>query len=50
MPSSSTTIINLSREPGQPAPADIYQGRGAKILKMREEIKKQTIRKRMLQY
>ena len=25
-------------------PADVYHGRGAKILKMREEIKKQTIR------
>ncbi len=29
-------------------PADVYHGRGAKILKMREEIKKQTIRKRRL--
>ncbi len=31
-------------------PADVYNGRGAKILKMREEIKKQTIRKRRLQH
>ena len=31
-------------------PADVYLGRGAKILKMREEIKKQTIRKRRLQH
>ena len=31
-------------------PADVYQGRGAKMLKMREEIKKQTIRKRRLQH
>ena len=31
-------------------PADVYHGRGAKILKMREEIKKQTIRKRRLQH
>jgi transposase InsO family protein len=31
-------------------PADVYFGRGAKILKMREEIKKQTIRKRRLQH
>ena len=31
-------------------PADVYQGRGAKILKMREEIKKQTIRERRLQH
>ncbi|MEO1563208.1 MAG: IS3 family transposase [Pseudomonadota bacterium] len=28
--------------------ADVYHGRGTKILKMREEIKKQTIRKRRL--
>ena len=27
-------------------PADVYHGRGAKILTMREEINKQTIRKR----
>jgi transposase InsO family protein len=33
-----------------PTPADVYHGRGAKILKMREEIKKQTIRKRRLQH
>lgn len=31
-------------------PADVYHGRGAKVLKMREEIKKQTIRKRRLQH
>ena len=31
-------------------PADVYHGRGAKILKMREEIKKQTFRKRRLQH
>ena len=31
-------------------PADVYHGRGAKILKMRKEIKKQTIRKRRLQH
>ena len=31
-------------------PADVYHGRGAKILKMREEIKKQTIRKRRLRH
>jgi transposase InsO family protein len=31
-------------------PADVYNGRGAKILKMREEIKKQTIRQRRLQH
>ena len=31
-------------------PADVYNGRGAKILKMREEIKTQTIRKRRLQH
>ena len=31
-------------------PADVYHGRGAKILKMREEIKKQTIRQRRLQH
>jgi len=31
-------------------PADVYLGRGAKILKMREEIKKHTIRKRRLQH
>ena len=31
-------------------PADVYHGRGAVILKMREEIKKQTIRKRRLQH
>jgi len=31
-------------------PADAYHGRGAKILKMRKEIKKQTIRKRRWQH
>lgn len=31
-------------------PADVYHGRGAKILKIREEIKKQTIIKRRLQH
>lgn len=31
-------------------PADVYHGRGAKILKMREQIKKQTFRKRRLQH
>jgi len=31
-------------------PADVYHGRGAKILKMREEIKTQTIRQRRLQH
>lgn len=29
-------------------PSDVYHGQGAKILKMREEIKKQTIQKRRL--
>ena len=31
-------------------PADVYHGRGAKILKMREEIKTQTIQTRRLQH
>lgn len=31
-------------------PADVYHGRGANILKIREQIKKQTIRKRRLQH
>ena len=31
-------------------PADVYHGRSAKILKVREEIKKQTIRLRRLQH
>lgn len=31
-------------------PADVYVGRGDKILKMREEIPKQTIRNRRLQH
>jgi len=35
---------------GNLTPADVYHGRGAKILKMREEIKKQTIRQRRLQH
>ncbi len=35
---------------GNLTPADVYHGRGAKILKMREEIKKQTIQKRRLQH
>lgn len=35
---------------GNLTPADVYHGSGAKILKMREEIKKQTIRKRRLQH
>ncbi len=35
---------------GNLTPDDVYHGRGAKILKMREEIKKQTIQKRRLQH
>ena len=35
---------------GNLTPADVYHGRGAKILKIREEIKKQTIQKRRLQH
>ena len=35
---------------GNLTPADVYHGRGAKILKIREEIKKQTIRQRRLQH
>jgi len=35
---------------GNLTPADVYHGRSAKILKMREEIKKQTISKRRLQH
>ena len=35
---------------GNLTPADVYHGRGAKILSMREEIKKQTIQKRRLQH
>ena len=31
-------------------PADVYQGRGETILKMREENNKQTIQKRRLQH
>jgi len=31
-------------------PADVYYSRGANILKLRAEIKKQTIRKRRLQH
>ena len=34
----------------QSAPADVYKRRGAKIRKMREEIKTQTIRRRRLQH
>jgi transposase InsO family protein len=34
---------------GNLTPADVYHGRGAKILKMREEIKKQTISRCLLQ-
>ena len=33
---------------GNLTPADVYHGRGAQILKAREEIKKQTIRQRRL--
>ena len=35
---------------GNLTPADVYHGRGERVLKMREEIKKQTIRKRRLQH
>jgi len=35
---------------GNLTPADVYHGRGAQILSMREEIKKKTIRKRRLQH
>lgn len=35
---------------GNLTPTDVYHGRGAKILKRREEIQKQTIRKRRLQH
>ena len=35
---------------GNLTPADVYHGRGTKILKLREEIKKQTISKRRLQH
>ena len=31
-------------------PADVYYGQGSKILKMRKEIKKQTLQKRRLQH
>ena len=31
-------------------PVDVYNGRGEAILKMRKEIKKQTIQKRRLQH
>ena len=30
-------------------PADVYYGQGSKILKMRKEIKKQTLQKRRMQ-
>ena len=35
---------------GNLTPADVYHGRGAQILRAREEIKKQTIRQRRLQH
>ena len=35
---------------GNLTPADVYYGRGPQILKMREEIKKQAIRKRRLRH
>ena len=35
---------------GNLTPTDVYHGRGVKIPKMREEFKKQTIRKRRLQH
>jgi hypothetical protein len=35
---------------GNLTPADVYHGRGAKTLRMREEIKQQTIWKRRLQH
>lgn len=35
---------------GNLTPADVYHGRGAHILSMRREIKKQTTRKRRLQH
>jgi len=35
---------------GNLRPADVYHGRGAQILKAREEIKKETIRQRRLQH
>lgn len=35
---------------GNLTPVDVYHGRGAQILKAREEIKKQTIRQRRLQH
>jgi putative transposase len=37
------SLVNLT-------PADVYHGRGAQILKTREEIKKHTIRQRRLQH
>ncbi|NOE36208.1 transposase [Ruegeria sp. HKCCD7318] len=36
--------------PVNPTTADVYYGRGAKILKMRERIKQQTIQKHQLQH
>jgi hypothetical protein len=39
----SARLVNLT-------PADVYHGRGAQILKAREEIKKHTIRQRRLQH
>ncbi|WP_068114774.1 hypothetical protein [Pseudoruegeria marinistellae] len=44
---------NNRRDPeslGNLAPADVYRGRGAQILSMREEIRKQTIRTRRLHH
>lgn len=35
---------------GNLTPSDVYHDRGAKILEIREEIKKQTIQKRRLQH
>ena len=48
-------LINCPHRVGMDAfanltPADVYHGRDAKILKIREEIKKQTIQKRRLQH
>jgi transposase InsO family protein len=38
------------QSPGNLTPADVYHGRGAKIQKLKEEIKKQTITNRRLQH
>ena len=52
--SNPQTVLHLTPEftesLANQTPADVYHGRGAKILKMREEIKKQTIRQRRLQH